>query len=52
MLLGRNQSGNVNVFRNVCCNRGMILVDIAKQVCGLITCPYYALAYDLDGALR
>jgi len=52
MLLVRNQDGNINVFQNVCRHRGMILVDSAKQLCGPITCPYHAWAYDLDGALR
>ena len=50
-LLVRNQDREVNVFENVCRHRGMILIDTAKQSRGPITCPYHALAYDLDGTL-
>ncbi len=52
MLMVRNAEGKINVFENVCRHRGMILVNEPRQLRGLITCPYHAWAYDLDGQLR
>ena len=50
MLSVRNQDGNINVFQNVCCHRGIERVDAAKQLCGPITYPYHAWTYGSDGA--
>ena len=52
LLLLRDREGAVRVFHNVCRHRGAVMV--AKPCSGLklLTCPYHAWAYGLDGALR
>ena len=52
MIMVRTQTGDINVFQNVCRHRGMILIDEPQQLRGPITCPYHAWSYDLDGNLR
>ena len=52
MIMVRTQTGDINVFQNVCRHRGMILIDAPQQLRGPITCPYHAWSYDLDGNLR
>jgi choline monooxygenase len=51
LLLVRYQDNEIKVFKNVCRHRGMILVSEAQQLRGLITCPFHAWAYDLNGQL-
>ena len=51
MIMVRTQTGDINVFQNVCRHRGMILIDEPQQLRGPITCPYHAWSYDLDGNL-
>ncbi|MDC1296645.1 Rieske 2Fe-2S domain-containing protein, partial [Alphaproteobacteria bacterium] len=51
ILLVKNIKGNINAFHNVCSHRCVILVDQAKNVKKIISCPYHAWAYDLDGKL-
>jgi phenylpropionate dioxygenase-like ring-hydroxylating dioxygenase large terminal subunit len=51
LLLARDKSGGVRVFQNVCRHRGMILVQKPKRA-NIITCPYHAWCYRLDGSLK
>ncbi len=52
ILLVRKPNGDVGAFFNVCPHRGAEL--IAKPCSGrqVLTCPYHAWTYDLDGRLR
>ena len=52
LLLVRGRDGEVRAFHNVCRHRGALLVDAPGNVGRVITCPYHAWAYGLDGALR
>ncbi len=52
LVMVRGQDGMLRVFQNVCRHRGMILVDEPKQVKGVISCPYHAWCYELNGKLR
>ncbi len=52
MMLLRDRGGEVRAFHNVCRHRGALLVDAPGNVGRVITCPYHAWAYGLDGALR
>lgn len=52
LVIVRGQDGEIRVFQNVCRHRGMILVDEPKQVKGVISCPYHAWCYELNGKLR
>jgi carnitine monooxygenase subunit len=48
----RAEDGGVRAFHNVCRHRAARLLDGAKGHCGkLITCPYHAWSYSLDGRL-
>ncbi len=51
VLLLKNQKGEIVAFHNVCRHRCLKLVDQPQNVGKLISCPYHAWAYDLDGAL-
>jgi len=51
ILLVHNTKGNIVAFHNVCSHRCVKLVDEAKNVKKIISCPYHAWAYDLDGKL-
>jgi phenylpropionate dioxygenase-like ring-hydroxylating dioxygenase large terminal subunit len=47
----RNREGQVRLYLNACRHRG---VKVATQLCGrakLLTCPFHAWGYDLEGAL-
>ena len=52
ILLVKNTNGNIVAFHNVCKHRCLKLVDQPKNVGKLISCPYHAWAFDLDGKLR
>ena len=52
LLLARDSQGELRVFQNICRHRGMILVQEAKNIGGVIRCPYHSWCYDLKGALR
>lgn len=52
VLLLRNRAGDIRAFHNVCRHRCLKLVDAPGNVGRMITCPYHAWAYGLDGALR
>ncbi len=47
----RNAEGKINAFYNVCAHRAHELVSGSGSK-KLVTCPYHAWTYDLDGALR
>jgi len=48
----RGQDDTLRVFQNVCRHRGMILIDEPKKLKGVISCPYHAWCYELNGELR
>lgn len=52
LLLLRDDEDSLQVFHNVCRHRGAILVPEACKARKLLTCPYHAWAYGLDGKLR
>lgn len=52
VLLVRARDGGTSAFHNVCRHRCMTLVTEPKNVGRIITCPYHAWAYGLDGSLR
>lgn len=52
LFLVRDRKGRVRVFHNACRHRGFTLVDAAKNCRAVITCPYHAWSYGLDGSLR
>ena len=52
ILLVKNTDGNIVAFHNVCKHRCLKLVDQAKNVGNMISCPYHAWTFDLDGTLR
>jgi phenylpropionate dioxygenase-like ring-hydroxylating dioxygenase large terminal subunit len=51
VLLTRDKAGRVAAFLNVCKHRGTILCTEQNGSGNLITCPYHAWAYGLDGRL-
>ncbi|MGI9407643.1 MAG: aromatic ring-hydroxylating oxygenase subunit alpha [Hyphomicrobiaceae bacterium] len=52
LVMVRDQDGGLRVFQNVCRHRGMILVNEPKKLKGVISCPYHAWCYELNGKLR
>jgi choline monooxygenase len=52
LLLVRGRDGAIRAFHNVCRHRCALLVDAPGNVGRVITCPYHAWAYGLDGSLR
>ncbi len=52
LFMVRGRKGEVRVFHNACRHRGFTLVDEPKRCKGVVTCPYHAWAYGLDGSLR
>ena len=52
LLMVRNHANEIRVFHNVCSHRGNELVWQPCKVNKLISCPYHAWTYDLDGSLR
>ena len=52
LLVARGKDGEVRVFYNLCRHRGAPLVDQpCRAVAGLVTCPYHAWSYRIDGSL-
>lgn len=52
VVLIHGEDGVIRAFHNVCRHRGTVLVDRPERGRHLITCPYHAWAYGLDGRLR
>ena len=53
VLVIRGKDGSVNAVHNVCKHRGTQLIqDRRGNVKDMITCPYHAWSYHLDGKLR
>jgi choline monooxygenase len=52
ILLVRGKDGEIRAFHNACRHRGMKLVEGACSGRRLLTCPYHAWVYDLEGKLR
>ncbi len=48
----RDRHGELRGFHNVCQHRAHQLVEGSGNVKAIITCPYHAWAYGLDGSLR
>ena len=51
ILLVKNTKNDINAFHNVCSHRCLKLIDKPKNVKKVISCPYHAWAYDLNGNL-
>ena len=47
----RDRNDRLRAFSNVCRHRGMALVE-GKGKAAVLTCPYHAWSYDLEGRLR
>lgn len=52
LVLTRDKTGRIRVFHNVCSHRGMRLVLAPDKGRTVMTCPYHAWCYGLDGRLR
>ena len=52
ILVLRDGNGEIGVFHNVCRHRGAILLDTPCTNRLVLTCPYHAWSYGLDGRLR
>jgi choline monooxygenase len=54
LLVVRDRQNQIRAFHNVCKHRAHLLLTEERGNLGknLITCPYHAWAYDLNGALR
>lgn len=51
VLICRDANGKVSAFHNVCRHRGAELCQGEREMGRLITCPYHAWAYAMDGRL-
>lgn len=51
VLLTRQRDGSIKAFHNVCRHRGVVLVETPQKQRPVMTCPYHAWAYGLDGTL-
>ena len=51
ILLVKNSKQKILAYHNVCSHRCLILVDQPKNIKKIISCPYHAWSYDLDGNL-
>ena len=49
LLVTQNDQGEINVFENVCRHRGHLLIENNQHGKNLLTCPYHAWCYDLNG---
>ncbi|MBN33855.1 MAG: hypothetical protein CMM46_03595 [Rhodospirillaceae bacterium] len=52
LVILRDNDGEVGVFHNVCRHRGAVVVPEKCSAQRILTCPYHAWAYGLDGKLR
>ena len=51
IFLIKNIKGEIAAFHNVCSHRCLKLIEKPKNVKKIISCPYHAWAYDLNGKL-
>src|SRR5487761_2748158 len=51
VLLCRDRAGTIHVFLNTCRHRGMKVCRYDEGNTPLLTCPYHAWSYSLDGKL-
>jgi len=49
LLVTQNDQGEIHVFENVCRHRGHLLIEEEQHGKKLLTCPYHAWCYDLNG---
>ena len=52
LIIVRDHDGMIRVFHNVCRHRGAVVVPERCQRQSVLTCPYHAWVYGLDGSLR
>src|SRR6185295_5412640 len=53
IVIARDEAGGLRAFHNICRHRGHELVKPGDWRAGrMITCPYHAWSYGLDGALK
>jgi len=52
IIVVRNKDDQIRAHHNVCRHRGSVICTQSKGNASLLTCPYHAWAYDLDGNLR
>ena len=52
LVILRDNDGEIRVFHNVCRHRGAVIVPEKCSGQRVLTCPYHAWAYGLDGKLR
>ena len=52
LVILRDRAGEIGVFHNVCRHRGAVLVTEPRKGLPVLTCPYHAWVYGLDGKLR
>ena len=50
LILLRDHDGEIRCFQNVCRHRGVQLLDKPCEGAKLLTCPYHAWSYHLDGS--
>jgi len=51
IILIKNKDKKIKAFHNICSHRCLKLINESKNVGKIISCPYHAWAYDLDGNL-
>ena len=51
ILILKNKEEKIVAFHNVCSHRCLKLVEKPKNIKNIISCPYHAWSYDLDGNL-
>lgn len=52
IIISRAKDGSLNAFHNACTHRGTRLLEEGTGQIPLITCPYHAWCFNLDGSLR
>ena len=52
LLILRDNEGEIRVFHNVCRHRGAVIAAAKRSGRRVLTCPYHAWTYGLDGSLR
>ena len=52
LFMARGQDDEIRVFQNVCPHRGTRLVTDVMRRTSVLTCPYHAWSYGLDGHLK
>ena len=51
VVLIKNKNNKISAFHNVCSHRCLKLIDKPKNIGKIISCPYHAWSYNLDGKL-